>query len=602
MAIPKDVESLRREVGYAERVRQQHLASRKKIIQGFTTPFWRSESGQEYPEDSVYLPENHNYKILRYMTPKLAYQRPRVSMTSRMVGMDDELREREVVLDQWMQDHRVERLGQQAVPDFMSSTFCSHVSVVPHKYLGLDGMMDSPEDEPAVDVIWERLSPLDFGFDPSARTREAREYEFHSWVTDKRSLMERAEREEGWNVDAIRALPESEERAEGVESEHRRKGQPDRKEVTVYQMWFRHDKIDETKLSSKGYNGVIYTFAIATSNDEVVASEFVREPQDFFGPSTGPYVGGEVYYVPDSSFGLAPMVAHEGQNRDLNRHAKGVSDMAARYKRLILCASAEMAEEIESKPNDYIITIPGLEANAVIEIEVGGVTDQVLGYLQLAHGRLESVSGLSEALQGSVSGRGTATEQQIASIASDVATDFVKGRFQDIFAEGLAKVDWYINMHPKYRAAISPEAVEDGVQEEFKEAFQDGYLMVFKGGSPEIPPELLSLEIEPMSMERVSEALLQKRTLELTSSLTQLLPLQQQFPDKDWGMIYDMLGQAMNIPGLGDAFAGGKDGKMAQPQIAQPTLSAMSGRIQPQGIGTPGQDMGAVVNAARQTA
>lgn len=595
MAIERDPGNLRLEIEYAEQVRDKHLANLDAIVRGFTTPFWKSESGAEFKGDSGYQPENHNYKILRWITPKLAFQRPRVSMSSRMVGLDDELREREVVLDQWMQDHQVERLGQELVPDFMATTCVSHVSVAPHPYLALDGMLQSPDQEPAVDVMWERLSPKDFFFDPSARTRGAREYEGHGWVTDKPTLIARAEFEEGWDLEAIQSLPEESSAIEEG-STPEKANQPDRKELAVYQIWFRGERIKDENTPARGYHGAIYTLAVARSDDKATAVKFIREPMDFFGPASGPYCGGEVYYVPDSSFGLAPFIAHEGQNRDLNRHAQGVSEMAARYKRLILCASNEIAEEIESKPNDYIITIPGLEATAVIELEIGGVTDQVLGYLQLAQGRLESVSGLSEALQGAVSGRGTATEQQIASTASDVATDFVKSRFQSIFAEGLSKVDWYINMHPKFRAAVSPEILS----EDLKGEFQDGEILVFEGGSPSVPPELLALEIEPMSMERVSEALLQRRVLDLSVALGNLLPLQAQFPNEGWSKIYEMLGQAMNIPGLGDMFGQAEGGQPEQASAA--TLQSISSRIRPQGVSLPGVEAGANIQADRATA
>lgn len=597
MVIARDADSIRKEIEYAEDRRDQHLAALKGLIAGFTTPFWRSATGEMSEERTDYQPENHNYKLLRYMTAKLAYSRPVVDMTSRMVGMEDEMKERQVVLDQWMQDHRVERLGQQLSVDFMLCTAASHVTTVEHPYLTLSGPYE--DGEPAVDVVWERLSPRKFFFDPAAETRETREYEGHGWVTDKESLLALAEKDESWDREAIEGLPDTALGEIEDPSAWKRQGIPDRKEIGVYQVWFRDGRIVEENTPRKGYHGVIYTLAVVKSQDGSKTTTFLREPMDFFGPASGPYVAGEVYYVPDSSFGLAPCIAHEGQNRDLNRHARGVSDMAARYKRLILCASAKVAEELKARENDYIITIPGLEDTAVVPLEIGGVTDQVLSYLQLAAGRLEAVSGLSEALQGEVSGDGTATEQTIAKAASDIAVDFVKARFTNLFEEGLSKVDWYINMHPDFRAAISPEILGD----EYRAEVPEGSVLVFSGGNAKVPPEMLSIDIEPMSMERTSEALQQKRIVDLLQVLGQVIPLKAQFPSQGWDKLLEKIGEAVNMPGLGDLFGDMAVPTMAPEQATAGTQQRMMRRVQPESPRSlPGNQTGGNISAATRTA
>lgn len=62
----------------------------------------------------------------------------------------------------------------------------------------------------------------------------------------------------------------------------------------------------------------------------------------------------------------------------------------------------------------------------------------------------------------------------------------------------------------------------------------------------------LELEIEPYSMERSSEGLVQKRSLEAHQILMGSLPSMQQFPDYPWKDHFAKIGNAMNMPDMAD--------------------------------------------------
>jgi hypothetical protein len=64
--------------------------------------------------------------------------------------------------------------------------------------------------------------------------------------------------------------------------------------------------------------------------------------------------------------------------------------------------------------------------------------------------------------------------------------------------------------------------------------------------------EDLEMEVEAYSMERTNEALMQKRAMETLQIVTQSAPMMMQMPFLDWDSLLKIVGDAMNMPELGE--------------------------------------------------
>jgi hypothetical protein len=101
--------------------------------------------------------------------------------------------------------------------------------------------------------------------------------------------------------------------------------------------------------------------------------------------------------------------------------------------------------------------------------------------------------------------------------------------------------------------------------------------------------EDLDLDIEAMSMERVSEQMVQRRALEVLQIVGNLAGAVIQAPHVKWKDVMSLVGDAMNIPNLGDMIDVNA-GKQMQQQMAQAAApSIRTGGITPSTQQTPAQ-------------
>ena len=91
----------------------------------------------------------------------------------------------------------------------------------------------------------------------------------------------------------------------------------------------------------------------------------------------------------------------------------------------------------------------------------------------------------------------------------------------------------------------------------------------------------LDIDVEAYSMERVSEALLQRRSIELLQVIGNVSQAVVQAPHVDWKQVLQVVGNAMNMPNLGDMID-----MRAVNQIRQQVQQAQAAASQPaQGMG-----------------
>lgn len=545
MALPDSPEELLQNIRASERVRNSRLAAFDAAITAYHSPFFKGDGGPD--DETAYSPENHTFELVSYMVPQLVYNNPRISISTRRNEHRRVAQGLQYAVNRWVMDNNFAQNIEGVAHDLLFNYGVLHVTETDNPTVSLFDTGSSP--------LWpkvERVSQRRFVRDHMALSLEECRYLGHQWVSDKEDLLALAEEkeDEGWLPEIIDGLPT------GLGNEHLARGWsidagPDRKEVLVYELWVPEHQGAGKK--NDGFHGTIYTIAVASGGDESEVIDFVREPRDFYGPRWGPYAVADVWKVPDDPYGLSPLVATEGQARDLNRHARASSDMAARYKRLILVdnTDGDLVEKIQSGENDLVIPISGIEKNKVIQIELGGITAHELSYLQLARDRLDRNSGLSEAKRGNASQGATATAEAIADEALDIRTDFMKAKFHRAIQQTLKTVTWYIAMNDQVRIALHPDegqVLGVGVPDQGPIMYQGGDLLPTRGGGFDD----LEVSIEPMSMERVTEGTSQQRAMRAFEFISQVVQLMPMAPGVNWKELIATVGNAFNLPRLGE--------------------------------------------------
>jgi hypothetical protein len=591
------------EIEAAERYRDSHLEGFDDQIAGYYGPHFKSgDDGQ------VYSPENHTFEYVSLTEPRCVSDNPRVMVRSRRGGPNQMVAESlKHALNRWARESDVaEEFGKSAV----YALFRMGVGVVTQQPDPRYSDQDDPPYWPAYTTIDVRR----YFQDPLAQCDEDVRYQGHKWVTDKDTLIERAEtegEEGGWDLEQIKELQED----IGVDD----LGRPSdvdnlrRREVVIYEVWIPEDQ-DDDKKKEDGFHGRIHTLALANKAglDEPTPKS-IRKPRAYYGPRWGPYVLWGIHRVPGSAMPLSPLVAVEAQARDLNRHAIANSESAARYKRIILVDATDktLPEKVAAGEHDFVFPVNGLAESAgrsAIGLEIGGITEQQLSYLGLARDRLDRNSGLHDAQRGVVTGRGTATEVNAASAASDIRMSHVQKRIRRSAERALRTVAWYLHEDDRVFFPLGPEAQEMlGIQgpmffggemtpKVVMERFGVDAQMAEQVSAmfpPKQPFDDIEVEIELYSMERVSERDQQAKAQQMFELVTQVAPVIPMNPHVDWGSLFKVMANAFNQPELGDvvdmqvAFALGQ-AQMAAEQTdpnAQPRLN----RDQTTGQGGGGQ-------------
>jgi hypothetical protein len=175
-------------------------------------------------------------------------------------------------------------------------------------------------------------------------------------------------------------------------------------------------------------------------------------------------------------------------------------------------------------------------------MEIGGITPQQVQYSAMAQDRLDRVSGIHDAMRGNITGQPTATEVSVAESASGMRMAHLKRQFQECVNEVMRNVAWFM-FHD--RKVVFPVG-EDGV------AIMGEPEPMFSASAMVGTFDDLDIDIEAMSMERVSDMVLQKRALEMLQLVGTLSQQVVAAPHVKWNDVMSMVGDAMNIPNLAD--------------------------------------------------
>jgi hypothetical protein len=544
-----EAEQLRDEVNAARAWRDKHLDSWQDQVGRYAGSAYK---GSGDLGGTTGDPENFAYSYIALVLPKLVYDVPRVEIEADdpiMDGMTSELLESAV--NRWAMRSSLRKSLTRVATDMLFTWGIAMVTREPIKSM----RQVDPHHMGTTPRVY-RVSPDHFILDPAADSFEEARYMGHSYAIDHEDLIEQAKDNEYYDVDAIKELKV------GGDEEYRfkyadRRDIPDREQVVVTELWVPEVELDDHPKDGK-HNGSIYIIAEGGEGDVKI----IAEPRPYFGPPTGPYTMFGSYTVPSDQYPLGPLTASDQLIKELNVHLKSMGASAAAYRRIVAVDSTatKFAQDIANKPDLVVLPVDNLDKDKVVQLEVGGVTQQQIGYTELTQNRLDRLTGLSEVMRGNIHGDTTATEVTTAATSAGVRISWIQQQFAQAVSEVMWNVGWYL-WHDKQ---IDMPLGKDGMK------ISGGSTVKWKGGRKDDYASM-SIRVQAHSMQRVDEALQQKRTVELLQLVMQVGQAAPAMPFIDWRKLLEHVGDALNMPDLGRIInLRGAEQQMQQPQGAPP--------------------------------
>ena len=582
----------------AEDHRDQYLEGWDDMVERYHGPGYRQGGVGSGPSD----PENHAFEWCSLMVPQLTASSPRARVrTARSGAARRGAIASQFALNRWIQLVNMKAANEKLAVDFGLKYAVSAVFPRP-----MPGLRDS--NEPSTWPSMRRISPRRFLQDPLALDWEDQRWRAHLVIEDKQDLLKRAKANprEGWNVDEIQNLPDGigvREARNGPEEPAGAGETLDRGEIAYVVFWVPELQPDSKKGPEQGYNGALLTLGIGSAygtgtKDQAV---WLRKPVPYFGPRWGPYQCSGAYIVPDQSTPLSPIGATTSQADHLNSIARSIQSSIEDYKRLALVSNGDPDLEtiVAEGQHGFVYTtnVDDLSRN-VVQLELGGLTQQFLAAEERARQSLDRNTGLPDAMRGNVEGGATATEVNAAMQGGGLRVAHHMNKFRDFLARNLRTVAWYLEFDNTIQPfVLGPEAAA-AMQNEFGEPMEEVWM------SPGLGPDQkfsdfddLDYEIELYSMERTSEQQQMALAQELDFMVTQIAPMMSnpQMQHVRFEEYLALRGELRGVNNYGRLF----DMEAAR-AIAQ--TMAQTGDIRPQGTAsTPQPRMGSDIAGARKT-
>lgn len=583
-----DVLNLMEEIQAAEKLRDSHLSVLDSLVERYHGKFYRGDVLDTEPS-----PENHAFEWISLITPQVIHDNPRVEVTSRGSGLDPAPVARlKHAINQWAYNNDLWKKLQEVWYDMAFSYGVLRVTLATLPGYYTQSQLDELRYRPMMPVV-SRVDPKRFVCDARAETIDHCRFQGHMWKRDKEDLLGAP----GFNRSAVEELIAD----AGIERyDKNKKYGPDRKEIVGYELWIPEITLPEVQGDDQ-FNGTLYTLAYAQAGEKRSEPKWIRDPRPYYGPPTGPYQMFGVYRVPGFLYPLSPLMATAEQEQELNAHAVAAARSAASFKKFIAYdpANKEAGIAVQQAQHGSVVAIPGLGED-IEELTQGGNDQSQLEYLIFLRERRDRVTGLNEAARGEISGRGTATETADAASARRSRLDFVERQFTDSTEGTLDKVGWFMfnSEHVRFplgQAAVAelaprpdtlpPMSQAGKIARSYDDPFKDDPMGLRDKPLPEreniirsalewnptitfpsdrdmdlglsmaeilgITYEQLELSIEPMSMARTDQGMLQKRALDQFQLVVQSAPIMPQTPWVRWGKILEDIGNSLNVKGFG---------------------------------------------------
>ncbi len=416
-----------------------------------------------------------------------------------------------------------------------------------------------------------------------------------------------------------------------------------REDVFGYEIW-----VPEIKTGDEpDAHGTIYTIGVSEALSDSKDAHWLRDPRPYIGPAWGPYTLFGFGVMPGCPYPYSPFAASWDQIKMLNQHVLAAETSARRHKRFGVydAANTQAGDAIRKVKDGEITAVRGLKDGEVKEMTLGGVTKEQHDHIARRAEQADRSLSLSETARGNVGIDASATAIADAASQRSARIASMKRLMTIGAAQVLRTAAWHLYTHedavfplppdvaegfvPRPKSLPEPSEAENialvtgGDIDSIREVLEHEPEVIYGGGPSEevitkleepegvvyvVSPyiygtrfEDFELEIEPYSMERVDEALLQRRSMQVFEVVSNALPLIMQFPQAKWEDMLDMIGEPINIPDLSErtlgrswlaqlrAAADGQSQPMApQPQAPQPGSSSVMPRMQTQSDGADG--------------
>jgi hypothetical protein len=527
--------------------RKRHLAELEDQVKKYHGGAYIDDAGMGAGQGTD--PENYAFSYISLVLPRLAHDVPRVQVEAQgEAALDDTAKMIEMAMNTWATRSNLRRTIERIAVDMLFSYGVAMVTPVPNTSM----RRIEPAHGGKLPRVY-RISPDKFVIDPSATDLSDARYVGHQYVIDHDDLIEQGKASSYFDDQKVADLVTGDDETGTYDSQAGR-NTPNRKQVIVTELWIPDGELPE-EFQDGLHHGVIIRIA-SSGNDYYTV---ISEPEPFYGPPSGPYALVGAYTVPGDCYPLGVMTASQGLTDELNSHLKSMNSSAGAYRRLVLVDSrgTKLAQDIASTPDLHVVPVENIDRDRVVPIEIGGVTQQQLQYTSMTQDRLDRLTGLNEVIRGLVTGDATATEVQTAASSSGLRISWLQRCFAESIDNLMYVAGWYM-----YHGG----EVEIGLGAESAVAF--GSRLTFVGGSFGEDYDSYSIKVSTYSLERSSEALQQKRALELLQLVMQVGEAVPAMPHVRWDRLLEMVGDQMNMPALRDIISAPKASQQPAPPNA----------------------------------
>lgn len=544
---------------------RDHLDAFERQVQRFHSRHFRRRGAAGAGGESFL--ENHYYDWVTYIVPKIAYTAPRARVRSKIASVfGEDAKALQAGLNRWIRDHSYERFSEDVAIDMQFNWSVGYVSQQPIPGAKpVEGLNPDDPDEigvPNAPAIYRVLQDLYFD-DALARQRSDIRFRGHVLARDRGLLIEeaRAHPERGWNLNMLRSMP-----AADTHERMRRDTRyaTDRDEVTFRELWVPEAELEEYMdgtpapeggWRANGFNGLILT--VSSSGGE----EWVRAPRPAYVPPDGPYTVFGCFGVPGSTKSLAPLVAIEEQVLELNAHTRVMSRSAADYKKMAFVENSDprIARLVRDGQHHGVIPVKGFKRENLMEVEVGGISDQMIAYRTILLDRLNRNSHMDDPTRGKTTGS-TAFEADLANRSTETRTEWIAKKADEGHAELLTKALWFMFMDNRSVWPMGAEGAEEMGIPPQRVSLSDGRVidiqpsLSFRGGAgsnPNSPPfNALEVTVEPFSTRRPNEAEMREQFMAASQFLSTYLPMIPVFPWVRWQSHFRAAAEAFAAPEL----------------------------------------------------
>lgn len=372
-------------------------------------------------------PDSHEFEVASLFIPQLVIDSPRAKVTTLRRGAARfAARCMQHGLNRWSQQNRIEDRLEELAFSFLMRTGRAHISLEREPNASTTRSFRNRKVFPQRPRI-SSVSPRRTLDDPIASNDDEKLFEGHEYVTSIAELVGRAKTEPGWDTGRISRLRPDTGLLE-LRPTDRGTG-PERDDTGIAELWV--PKYLGSDEHAAGMNGLIYTISLAEPPSGNWEDVFLREPRPGFTSEHGPYVDFGAYYVLDDTTRLSPIVAVLAQVEHRQKHEAAASRRAGRHKRIaaIDAISAESGTRLNDAEDGEVVVVDGVDKAHLIEMELGGISDATMAYLAFLRQKLDRSSSMDDTQRGSVTGVGTATENELAFQATATRIGYLRRRF-----------------------------------------------------------------------------------------------------------------------------------------------------------------------------